>query len=292
MALEKIQPEKIPFELLDFNLGERWIPNDYYNRFAFHLFELNTAVNYFQLENLQSDKEKTLLTLTKLTLDESCYKRHLQYDKDGTKLNPIQLDSFNSADAETTSIYLIKQSFNWKPNFSEDGTMKIGSLYDFDLYIRRQKETYEDKGMFEYRYQNIFYAEGNESGIKYSWNQGHINIDNPKIAARYFLNAIDRADSLKEKYQKNLQETERNIPMLQQLVAKPFEKEAELAQLKEDVSKLERKISIKIQENQMKQQNVPSDVNLIEKEAPEKYPVKSLLPKKENGNKKAKGIGI
>jgi len=47
-ALEKIQPEKIPFELLDFNLGERWIPQDYYNRFASHLFELNTEVNYFQ----------------------------------------------------------------------------------------------------------------------------------------------------------------------------------------------------------------------------------------------------
>ncbi len=42
-----MQPEKIPFELLDFNLGERWIPQDYYNRFASHLFELNTDVNYF-----------------------------------------------------------------------------------------------------------------------------------------------------------------------------------------------------------------------------------------------------
>jgi len=46
-ALEKIQPEKIPYELLDFNLGERWIPKDYYNRFATSLFELNTAINYF-----------------------------------------------------------------------------------------------------------------------------------------------------------------------------------------------------------------------------------------------------
>ncbi|MGF2412618.1 MAG: helicase-related protein, partial [Ferruginibacter sp.] len=46
-ALEKVQPEKIPFELLDFNLGERWIPLDYYNRFASHLFELNAEVNYF-----------------------------------------------------------------------------------------------------------------------------------------------------------------------------------------------------------------------------------------------------
>jgi hypothetical protein len=66
------------------------------------------------------------------------------------------------------------------------------------------------------------------------------------------LNAIDRIDSLKEKYQKNLQETEQNVPMGQHLVAKPFEKENELAQqLKKDVSKLEREISIKIQENQI-----------------------------------------
>lgn len=45
--MEKVQPEKIPFELLDFNLGERWIPLDYYNRFASHIFELNTEVSYF-----------------------------------------------------------------------------------------------------------------------------------------------------------------------------------------------------------------------------------------------------
>ncbi len=46
-ALEKIQPEKISFELLDFNLGERWIPQDYYNQFATNLFDLITEVNYF-----------------------------------------------------------------------------------------------------------------------------------------------------------------------------------------------------------------------------------------------------
>ena len=51
-ALEKIQPEKILFELLDFNLGERWIPQDFYNRFAKHLFELNTAVSNFPSLNI------------------------------------------------------------------------------------------------------------------------------------------------------------------------------------------------------------------------------------------------
>ncbi len=246
----------------------------------------------FQLENLQSDKEKALKTLDKLTLDETGYKKKLQFDKDGTKLNPIQLESFNSADAEAIGIYLIRLSTNWKPNLGEDGLMKIGSLYGFDLYIRRQKETYEEKAMFEYRYQNIFYAEGKDSGIKYSWNQGHINIDNPKLAARYFLNAIDRVDSLKEKYQKNLQELEQNIPMLQQLVAKPFEKENELAQLKKDVSKLEREISIKIQENQMKQHSNTEEKSMEVKETPVVKIEKSLLPKKEIAGRKVKGMRI
>ncbi len=47
-AIVKVQPEKIPFELLDFNLGERWIPIAFYDRFATDLFELDTAINYFQ----------------------------------------------------------------------------------------------------------------------------------------------------------------------------------------------------------------------------------------------------
>ena len=246
----------------------------------------------FQLENLQADKEKTAQTLDRLNIDESNYRGQLQFDKDGTKLNPIQLDSFNSADAEGIGVFLIRLSANWKPNLAEDGAMKIGSLYGFDLYIRRQKETYEGNSMFEYRYQNIFYAEGKESGIKYSWNQGHINIDNPKLAARYFLNAIDRVDSLKEKYQKNLKELEQNIPMLQQLVVKPFEKENELAQLKKDVSKLEREISIKIQENQMKQHNNIEEKSIEVKDTPVVKIEKPLLHKKDISGRKVKGMRI
>ncbi|MFM9910402.1 MAG: hypothetical protein ACKVOW_13695 [Chitinophagaceae bacterium] len=246
----------------------------------------------FQLENLEREKETTQSTLGKLLLDVTKYKNQLQFDKDGTKQNPIQLDGVSTADAEAIGIHLIRLSANWKPKPDEDENLKIGNLYGFDLYIRRQKETYEDKGMFEYRYQNIFYAESTTSGIKYSWSQGHINIDNPKIAARYFLNAIDRIDSLKEKYQKNLKELENNIPMLQKIVAKPFDKDDELAQIKKDVSRLEREISIKIQENQMKEHVVANENPVEVKETPVVKMEKSLLPKKEIINRKTKGVKI
>lgn len=249
----------------------------------------------FQLENLQKEKESVLKTVNKLTLDESNYKSQLQFDKEGTKINLIHLNDCNAADAEAIGIYLIKLAATWKPNDADD-TMKIGTLYGFDLFIRNQKEAFEDRGLFEYRYQNIYYAES-KVGIKYSWNQGHINIDNPKIAARYFLNSIDRVEALKEKYQKDLHELDQNIPMLQQIIAKPFEKENELASLKKDALKLEREISLKIQVNQMKQ-HTPTDDNTVEiKEAPViKMDCKEIKPeqilKKEKSEAQHKSMRI
>ena len=250
----------------------------------------------FHLESMQADKESTLNTIKKLTIDETAYKSQLQFDKEGAKANPVLLNDVSSVDPEVIGKYLIQLSATWKPGHEESDTMKIGSLYGFELFVRRQRETYDDKGMFEYHYKNILFAESKESGIKYLWNQGHINIDNPKIAARYFINAIDRVDALKEKYQKNLQELEQNIPMLQQLVIKPFEKENELAQFKKDVSKLEREISIKIQENQMKQHKVADEINVDLKPASvikiDTKGTKSLLPKKQVGEGRVKGVRI
>ena len=140
--------------------------------------------------------------------------------------------------------YLIRLSTKMEDPFQKKGTMQIGNLYGFDLFIRGN-ETNEEKGCLNIT-TGIYFMQKKETGIKYSWNQGHINIDNPKLAARYFLNAIDRVESLKEKYQKQLKELEQNIPMIQQIIAKPFKKEDELVKLKMDVSNLRKEITIKI----------------------------------------------
>ena len=208
-----------------------------------------------QLEELQKEKTVTLKTLEKLTVDDKWYKSRLQLEKDGTKSNPIVLDGFNGKDAEDTGEHLIRLYKTWKPEEGKPEEQKIGMLYGFELYIRRQRESYEEKGLFEYRYSNSFYAQRSQEGIKYTYTNGIPNVDNPKLAARHFLNAIDRVDSLKEKYQKNLLELEKEIPMIAQLTTKSFGKEAELQQMKSELSRLEREITIKIQENQLKQNN-------------------------------------
>ena len=43
----------------------------------------------FQLENLQTDKDKTVQTLDTPKLDATAYKDQLQFDKESIKLNPI-----------------------------------------------------------------------------------------------------------------------------------------------------------------------------------------------------------
>jgi N12 class adenine-specific DNA methylase len=45
-ALQKATPRPITFEELDFNFGERWIPASVYSRYAEHLFDVKTGVNY------------------------------------------------------------------------------------------------------------------------------------------------------------------------------------------------------------------------------------------------------
>ena len=209
-----------------------------------------------QLDELQREKIATVKILEKLTGDENWYKSRLQMEKDGTKANTILLDGFNGKDAEATGEHLIKLYKTWKPEKVGSDEQKIGMLYGFDLYIRRQRESYEEKGLFEYRYSNSFYAQRSLDGIKYTYTNGIPNVDNSKLAARHFLNAIDRVDNLKEKYQKNLLELEKEIPMIGQLTTKPFGKESELHQMKSELSRLEREITIKIQENQLKQNNV------------------------------------
>ncbi|PLK44988.1 helicase-related protein [Emticicia sp. TH156] len=218
----------------------------------------------YQLENLQSEKITVLKTLEKLSSDESLYKIQLQYDKEGIKVNAIILSGLNSTDNEAIGKFIIDLYTGWKPKTEEVGEQRIGSLYGFDLFIRRQREAYEENGLYEFRYSNSFYASKGDNGIRYTYNNGMPNTDNPKLAARHFLNAIDRVDGLKEKYTRTIREMEDEIPKLQQLTQKAFPSEKELQNMKTELASLERQIAIKIQENQLQKQQEPTNDKVSE----------------------------
>jgi hypothetical protein len=209
-----------------------------------------------KLEHLIGEKNSTEKTIQKLSGDEEQFKKRLQFDKEGSKLNPLQLNHIDEKDTEALGKFLIEFSRNWKPqNETEE---KIGTLYGFSLYIRQQKELVEGSRDFLFREFNTFYAQGSE--LKYTYNSGHLNLENPKLAARYFLHALERMTPLKEKYEKALVEINESIPQLEAFIAIPFEKEKEMQSLKLELSSLEREISLKIQKKTLLQNNSPPDV--------------------------------
>ncbi|HWW38147.1 helicase-related protein, partial [Pedobacter sp.] len=205
----------------------------------------------FDLDEMKSLFVKTSKLLEELDLDGKLYKGALQFDKDGTKLNPIQLTGFKSADPEQIGNYLIIQSGHWKEGQEKESLAKIGTLYGFDLIIQRKAKMDYENGRTVFQFVNLLYAQRPGGDIKYNLNSGYPNLEHPKLAARYFLNAIDKIDYLMVKNKKTLAELQENIPNLETLLNKPFEKEKELQELKTSLSKLELEISVNIQAKQM-----------------------------------------
>ena len=51
LALRESTPRPIPFEELDFNFGERWIPSGIYSKYASHLFDTDVSIHYVPIRD-------------------------------------------------------------------------------------------------------------------------------------------------------------------------------------------------------------------------------------------------
>src|SRR6218665_533535 len=204
----------------------------------------------YRLESLRDDRSAISRKLAMLSKDESAYVKQLTHDKEGSKVNPIRLVGVTSVDPEILGKHIIDLYKNWKPA-DKQTQQKIIEIYTFDCFIRQNMESRLDQDKLLYDVHNSFYVQHMDSSIKYTYNQGVPVMENPKLAARHFLNALDRVIKIKEQHDKELSELDKHIPVLEQLIQKPFEKEEELKVLKAEHSRLEREISLKLQANKL-----------------------------------------
>ncbi|MGF7036940.1 helicase-related protein [Mucilaginibacter lappiensis] len=205
--------------------------------------------NRIRLESLERKVVNTRATLDLMLMDEKAYKQVLQHDPDGVKMNLLKLTDFQEADPIIIGNKLIDLYKNWAPDSPQNTERKLGFLYGFELYIRRKLSGLDDSSA-RVEFVTSLYAESPVTGIKYMLNNGAPNIDNPKAAARYFLNAIDRVVPLVEKYTKQLEEAEKEMPQLLELTLKTFDNEAELVEMKIKLEGLEKAISKSILDKQ------------------------------------------
>ena len=95
---------------------------------------------------------------------------------------------------------------------------------------------------------NRFLVQG-ECNIKYTYNNGLIAKDE-KLAAMNFLNALEKLPGYIEQEQKKIAETQKDLPVLQEVVNGTWSKENRLSELKTELATVERKIQLSIEPEQ------------------------------------------
>ncbi len=95
--------------------------------------------------------------------------------------------------------------------------------------------------------------------IKYTYNNGLMASD-PQLATSNFLNTLYKIPSLLEKEQLKLQENEKHISTVKQVVNSQWTKENDLRDLRLEFEKLDRKIKNSISQSDNKEEEIAESI--------------------------------
>lgn len=234
-----------------------------------------------EIEYLGGDLDKNRRILIRLKKDKEHYDSVLEYNKEGNKSNPLQLYNCQSDDADIIGKFLIGLHFKeWKSENTE-----IGELYGFKLFIAPNSEWVNITDPPSREIRNLFYTKRADGEVSYRYNSGYVNTDNPKLAARYFLNAIDMVGNMVTQHEKKIEEIRSRIPELERLVEKPFAREAELINLKSEAVQLERDINLKLQKTEINEEPKEEPANEKRISPPLIVSVNNIKDQPQNGEK-------
>jgi hypothetical protein len=200
-------------------------------------FGQNKAISEHKRDDILRTIDGNNELIVRMKTDCKAFNDRVQYESEGNKLNPLKLDGVANADVKSLTAKLAHLNDNATTHREY---YKIGALYGFNLFVRTEDSLKE--GLF--LKQNRFFIEG-EGNVKYSYNNGHIAND-PKLAVRYFLNALEKIPSLIEKYEKENEKISKDLPVLQEIVRSTWRKENELKDLKTELATLDRKIQLSL----------------------------------------------
>ena len=216
------------------------------------------------------DGNKELIARFKSDWD--LFESRVQKDKDGNKLNPIQLKGVEGSDPKRIAAKLaeVKEHARTKGAYFD-----IGTLYDFKIVVKTESSS---QSLFDLS-QNRFFIMG-ESGMKYSYNNGNIAAD-PVLASMNFLNALEKIPSLIQKYEADTVKIAKNIPVLQETVNGSWKKEEQLKDLKTELSALDRQIQLSLKpieqgDAQQEEENVKEQKEMEENISGQSRPIEPI----------------
>ena len=175
--------------------------------------------------------------IARVRKDKAAIESRMQYDKEGNRLNPLKIDGVAGDDPKVIAAKLHEIEDRERTH----GQPKvIGSLYGFDIVVKTDTTVKDGLDFCE----NRFFVRG-EGNFLYNYNNGRLAVD-PKTACQNFINAFDSIPRLIEKYTRDNEAIEKELPVLEQVVGEVWKKEDELKQLKADLAALDRKILLSL----------------------------------------------
>lgn len=221
-------------DLLDKAKLEKQIASLESERKSFHRGKSSAEA---KLENIMQTVTKNGDLIARITTDLNHFQQRVQRDDQGNPLNLIELDSVKGNDPKL----IAKKLAEIEDKSRTHGTSQpIGKLYGFDLLVKTEASMKDGFDFIE----NRFFVRG-EGNILYNFNGGRLAKD-PNIAAQMFLRTFETVPPLLEKYQKEVEQISKDIPILQEVVKDTWKKEDQLKQLKSDLAALDRKIQLSL----------------------------------------------
>lgn len=221
-------------DLLDKAKLEKQIASLESERKSFHRGKSSAEA---KLENIMQTVTKNGDLIARITTDLNHFQQRVQRDNQGNPLNLIELDGVKGNDPKL----IAKKLAEIEDKSRTHGTSQpIGKLYGFDLLVKTEASMKDGFDFIE----NRFFVRG-EGNILYNFNGGRLAKD-PNIAAQMFLRTFETVPPLLEKYQKEVEQISKDIPILQEVVKETWKKEDQLKQLKSDLAALDRKIQLSL----------------------------------------------
>lgn len=200
------------------------------------VFIKDAAGGRVRLSTLQADEAKLVSLGERLAQDWATFQNRVQVDEAGRVLNPVQLHGFALSSAEELGRHLI----DLNRTLDTGGTLvDLGSLYGFKLQVQTHTHLTD---VFERQTENEFSVRS-ATGITYKHNHGAMTAEQPKTAARHFLQALEKIPALQVRNKERLEKLRHEHGQLQNFVTRPWPKHEALIALKSDLRQVEDRIA-------------------------------------------------
>ena len=197
-------------------------------RKAFNAQQRNIAI---RLDYAKEDLQNAQAILDNLHTDMVRFEDAADRDSQGNYVNTLHVGPGLLSD-EDKGRYM---QDNARRLITEE--VEVGTIYGFPVVMRPQ--TLEERNSSSTYMGNIFSVKG---AYSYRTNNGHVNLASRAAAASYPFEAITRLPGLVREYERRVASLEKEIPALEQVAGKEWEKVAQLAEMKQQLQELDRKI--------------------------------------------------